>query len=51
MPGKLEDKESAIQEMAELLEIKPETIEKNLSASWVKDDYFVPIKQCQNRGS
>lgn len=44
VPGKLEDKESAIQEMAELLEIKPETIEKNLSASWVKDDYFVPIK-------
>lgn len=44
VPGKLEDKENAIQEMAELLEIKPETIEKNLSASWVKDDYFVPIK-------
>lgn len=44
VPGKLEDRENAIQEIAELLEMKPETIEKNLSASWVKDDYFVPIK-------
>lgn len=44
VPGKLTDRESAIEQMAELLEIKPETIEKNLSASWVKDDYFVPIK-------
>lgn len=44
VPGKLEDREGAIREMAELLEIKPESIEKSLSASWVKDDYFVPIK-------
>lgn len=44
VPGKLEDRESAIQRMAELLEITPETVEKKLSAQWVKDDYFVPIK-------
>ena len=44
VPGKLENKEQAIDEIAELLEIKRETIEKKLSASWVKDDYFVPIK-------
>lgn len=29
---------------AELLEITPEAIEKKLSAKWVKDDSFVPIK-------
>lgn len=44
VPGKLADRESAIQEMAELLEITPESIEKKLSAQWVKDDFFVPIK-------
>ncbi|MDE6607591.1 MAG: penicillin-binding transpeptidase domain-containing protein [Lachnospiraceae bacterium] len=44
VPGKLEDREAALQEMAELLETTPESIEKKLSAKWVKDDYFVPIK-------
>lgn len=44
VPGKLENRDEAIEEIAELLEIKPETVEKNLSASWVRDDYFVPIK-------
>lgn len=44
VPGKLENRESAIQEIAELLEIEPEVIEKKLSASWVKEDSFVPIQ-------
>ena len=44
VPGKLEERESAVEEIAQLLEMKPETVEKNLSASWVKDDYFVPLK-------
>lgn len=44
VPGKLEKRESAIQEIAELLEIDPEVIEKKLSASWVKEDSFVPIQ-------
>ncbi len=44
VPGKLENKDEAIQKMAELLEIEPETIEKKLSAQWVKEDSFVPIK-------
>lgn len=44
VPGKLEDKDSAIQEIAELVGIQPETIEKKLAAQWVKDDLFVPIK-------
>lgn len=44
VPGKLEDRDEAIQGIAELLEIEPEVIDKKLSAQWVKDDYFVPIK-------
>lgn len=42
--GKLENREEAIVQIAELLEITPEAIEKKLSAKWVKDDSFVPIK-------
>ena len=44
IPGKLINKEKAIKKIAKLLEIKPEDIEKQLSAKWVKDDSFVPIK-------
>ena len=44
VPGKLEDREEAVFQMAELLGISPESIEKKLSAKWVKDDYFVPIQ-------
>lgn len=44
IPGKLINKEKAIKKIAKLLGIKPEDIEKLLSAKWVKDDSFVPIK-------
>lgn len=44
VPGKLEEREAAIGEMAELLGITPESIEKKLSAKWVRDDWFVPIQ-------
>ena len=44
VPGKLENREEAIAQIVELLEITPEAIEKKLSAKWVKDDSFVPIK-------
>lgn len=44
VPGKLEDRDESIQQIAELLEIEPEVIEKKLSAKWVKEDSFVPIK-------
>lgn len=44
VPGKLENREEAIAMIAELLETTPEVIEKKLSAQWVKDDSFVPIK-------
>lgn len=43
VPGKLENKDEAIQQIAELLEIEPDVIEKKLSAQWVKEDSFVPI--------
>ena len=44
VPGKLEDRETAVKEVAELLEMQPEEVEKKLSAKWVKEDYFVPLK-------
>ena len=44
VPGKLENREEAIAKIAELLETTQEVIEKKLSAQWVKDDSFVPIK-------
>ena len=44
VPGKLISKERAIKKIAKLLGMKPEDIKKQLSAKWVKDDSFVPIK-------
>ena len=47
VPGKLENKDSAIEQIAELLGMEPEEIEKKLSAKWVKEDSFVPVKTLQ----
>lgn len=44
VPGKLENRDAAIQKLAELLQMEPETIQNKLSAQWVKDDSFVPVK-------
>lgn len=45
VPGKMgEDKEGDIERIAELLDISKESITKQLSASYVKEDTFVPIK-------
>lgn len=44
VPGKMGDRESAIQEIGELLGLEPEVIGKKLSAGWVKEDSFVPVK-------
>ena len=44
VPGKLEDRERAVEEIAELLAIEPEVVEKKLDARWVKEDSFVPVK-------
>jgi len=46
VPGKLgENRESDIERMAQLLGTTSEAINKSLSASWVKNDTFVPIKE------
>ncbi len=47
VPGKLENKDSAIEQIAELLGMEPEEIEKKLSAKWVKEDSFVPVNTLQ----
>lgn len=44
VPEKLENRDEAISKIAELLEIDSEVIENKLSASWVKEDLFVPVK-------
>ncbi|MFQ9985129.1 MAG: penicillin-binding transpeptidase domain-containing protein [Lachnospiraceae bacterium] len=44
VPGKLENRDAAIQKLAELLQMEPETIQNKLLAQWVKDDSFVPVK-------
>lgn len=44
VPGRLENKKTSLEQMAELLEIEAGDIEKKLSAGWVKEDSFVPIK-------
>lgn len=45
MPGKLgENKDQNIEKIASLLNVTSSEINKSLSASWVKDDTFVPIK-------
>ena len=45
VPGKIQDKENTIIKLAELLEVDIDVIKNKLSAEWVKDDSFVPIKQ------
>ena len=45
VPGKLENRDDAISQLADLLEMKVEDIERKLSAKWVKEDSFVPIKK------
>lgn len=46
VPGKMsEDHAADVETLAALLDITPEGIEKSLSASWVKDDLFVPIRK------
>lgn len=46
VPEKMAGQEtSVIEQVSELLGISKEQIEKTLNASWVKPDYFVPIKK------
>lgn len=46
VPGKMSgEKEADIQKIAEILGMSPEEINNELSASYVQDDTFVPLKQ------
>lgn len=46
VPGKLgESREESINKLSELTGVSKEYINKQLSASWVRDDTFVPIKK------
>lgn len=48
VPGKLgENKNENIEKIANLLGTTADSINKTLSASWVKDDTFVPLKKIQ----
>ena len=44
VPGKMVDREQTISEIAYLLGIDNKIIEEKLSAQWVQEDSFVPIK-------
>lgn len=44
VPGRLENQNGSVKRIADLLGMKPEEIEKKLSAKWVKDDSLVPVK-------
>jgi penicillin-binding protein len=46
VPGKMGDqKDYVISQLSNLLQIPAEQINKEISASWVKPDYFVPLKK------
>lgn len=45
VPGKIIDKEASISKISEILGVSVDYINKQLSASYVKDDTFVPIKE------
>lgn len=51
VPGKMsEDPAEDLQKLAELLDTTVETIENRLSASWVQEDSFVPIREIKKSG-
>ncbi len=44
VPGELDNQESAVRQLSELLDTDSATIMKQLGAAWVKENSFVPIK-------
>lgn len=44
VPEKMQNREEAVSKIADILDMSTESIEKQLSAKWVKEDSFVPIK-------
>lgn len=52
VPGKLgENKQESISKISELTGVSEEYIKTQLSASWVKDDTFVPIKKVSSNNT
>ena len=45
VPGKMENKQEAISQISKLTEVSEDFINQQLSAPYVKDDTFVPIKK------
>lgn len=46
VPGKMgDDPEAGVQRAAEILNMAPESIQKKLDASWVRDDHFVELRK------
>ncbi len=45
VPGKIEDKEETINKVSELTGVSKEFIDKEISAEYVEDDMFIPIKK------
>ncbi|MDO4305870.1 MAG: penicillin-binding transpeptidase domain-containing protein [Eubacteriales bacterium] len=50
VPGKMTDKEESIRQLSVLLEMDEKAIEGKLSAQWVKEDSFVPVKTIPKTG-
>lgn len=44
VPGKLQNTEQAVEQISDLLKIKPEEVKKKLREKWVKEDSFVTVK-------
>lgn len=44
VPAKMEDRDKTVEKLSQLLDVDKEMIESKLSAKWVKDDSFVPIR-------
>ena len=50
VPGKMSGEPEDLQRLAELLDTTVDAIQNKLSASWVKDDSFVPIREIKKSG-
>lgn len=50
VPGKMSGEPENLQRLAELLDTTVDAIQNKLSASWVKDDSFVPIREIKKSG-
>ena len=51
VPGKIQDRETAISRASKILDVSEDFINGQLEQSYVKDDTFVPIKTLSNKDS